>query len=81
MELHGLGRAKRSFVQELGSRCAAQRIATVVQDAPIIESRKQEALRTYEGERGCQPMLGRRGDWGGWTWCWRINFGTGTCRR
>lgn len=27
------------------------------QDATIIESRKQEALRTYEGERGYQPML------------------------
>jgi hypothetical protein len=26
-------------------------------DATIIESRKQEALRTYEGERGYQPML------------------------
>ena len=34
-----------------------QRIATVDQDATIIESHKREALRTYEGERGYQPML------------------------
>src|SRR5271157_2264028 len=57
VELQGLGRVNRSLVQELGSRCAEQRIATVDQDATIIESRKQEALRTYEGERGYQPML------------------------
>jgi hypothetical protein len=44
--LQGLGRVKRSLVQELGSRCAEQRMATVDQDATIIESRKQEALRT-----------------------------------
>ena len=44
--LQGLGRVNRSLVQELGSRCAEQRIATVDQDATIIESRKQEALRT-----------------------------------
>jgi len=50
--LQGLGRVNRSLVQELGSRCAEQGIATVDQDATIIESRKQEALRTYEGERG-----------------------------
>jgi hypothetical protein len=47
----------RALVQELGRRCPDQRIATVDQDATIIESRKQEALRTYEGERGYQPML------------------------
>jgi len=57
VELQGLGRVNRSLVQELGSRCAGQRIATVDQDATSIESRKQEALRTYEGERGYQPML------------------------
>jgi hypothetical protein len=57
VELQGLGGVNRSLVQELGSRCAGQRIATVDQDATIIESRKQEALPTYEGERGYQPML------------------------
>lgn len=55
--LVGLGSVNRALVQELGRRCPDQRIATVDQDATIIESRKQEALRTYEGERGYQPML------------------------
>jgi hypothetical protein len=55
--LVGLGLVNRALAQEVGRRCADQRIATVDQDATIIESRKQEALRTYEGERGYQPML------------------------
>jgi hypothetical protein len=55
--LAGLGLVNRALVQELGRRCPEQRIATVDQDATIIESRKQAALRTYEGERGYQPML------------------------
>ncbi|MHB1857179.1 MAG: hypothetical protein ACYCPM_07060 [Acidobacteriaceae bacterium] len=37
--------------QELGRRCPDQRIATADQDATIIESHKQQALSTYEGER------------------------------
>jgi hypothetical protein len=41
----------RELVQELGKRCPDQRIATLDQDAAIIESRKREALWTYEGER------------------------------
>ncbi len=55
--LAGLGEVNREFVRELGRRCPDQRIATVDQDATIIESHKREALRTYEGERGYQPML------------------------
>jgi hypothetical protein len=55
--LAGLGLVNRALVQELGRRCPDQQIATVDQDATIIESRKQEALRSYEGERGYQPML------------------------
>jgi len=55
--LAGLGRVNRDLIQELIRRCPEQRIATVDMDATIIESRKQEALRTYEGERGYQPML------------------------
>jgi Transposase DDE domain group 1 len=55
--LRGLGEVNRELVQELGRRCPEQRIATVDMDATIIESRKQQALRTYEGERGYQPML------------------------
>jgi hypothetical protein len=55
--LAGLGQVNRELVQELGARCADQQVATVDQDATIIESRKREALATYEGERGYQPML------------------------
>jgi hypothetical protein len=47
----------RELVRELGKRCPDQRIATLDQDATIIESHKREALRTYEGERGYQPVL------------------------
>lgn len=35
----------------------AQRIATIDQDATIIESHKQAALAHYEGGRGYQPMV------------------------
>ena len=55
--LAGLGEVNRELVQELGKRCPEQRIATVDQDATIIESHKEQALRSYEGERGYQPML------------------------
>ena len=55
--LSGLGLVNREVVLEVGRRCPEQRIATVDQDATIIESRKQEALRGYEGERCYQPML------------------------
>jgi len=55
--LAGLGLVNREMVQRLGRRCPDQRIATVDLDATIIESHKQGALRTYEGERGYQPML------------------------
>ena len=53
----GLGLVNRELVREFGRRCPDQRIATVDQDATIIESRKQESLRAYEGELGYQPML------------------------
>jgi hypothetical protein len=55
--LRGLGEVNRGVVREVGRRCPDQAIATIDQDATIISSRKQEALRTYEGERGYQPML------------------------
>jgi len=55
--LRGLGRVNRALVQEVGRRCPDQRIATIDQDATLIESRNQAALRSYEGERGYQPML------------------------
>jgi hypothetical protein len=55
--LEGLGRVNRDCVQQVGERSPEQRIATVDQDATIMESRKQQALPTYEGPRGYQPML------------------------
>ena len=55
--LAGLGQVNRELVRELGKRCPDQRVATVDQDATIIESHKREALWTYEGVRGYQPML------------------------
>lgn len=55
--LEGLGQVNRDLVQRCGERCPDQRIATVDQDATIIESHKQEALPTYEGTRGYQPLL------------------------
>ena len=57
LPLAGLGRVNRDLVQRCGERCPDQRIATVDQDATIIESRKREAKPTYEGARGYQPML------------------------
>jgi len=57
LPLEGLGRVNRDLVQRCGERCPDQRIATVDQDATIIESHKQQALTTYEGVRGYQPML------------------------
>lgn len=55
--LQGLGQVNRDLIAELARRCPDQRIATIDQDATIIESHKQEAKTTYEGERGYQPML------------------------
>ena len=52
-----LGGVNRELVRELGRRCPEQRTTTVDQDATISESHKQQVLRTYEGERGYQPML------------------------
>ncbi|HUY12248.1 MAG TPA: IS1380 family transposase [Terriglobia bacterium] len=55
--LAGRGQVNRELVGRLGERCRDQQVATVDQDATIIESRKQQALPTYEGPRGYQPML------------------------
>ena len=55
--LQGLAQVNRDLIAEVGRRCLDQKIATVDQDATIIESRKREALVTYQGERGYQPML------------------------
>ena len=55
--LEGLAQVNRDLMAEMGRRCPEQKIATVDQDATIIESHKREALPTYQGERGYQPML------------------------
>jgi hypothetical protein len=55
--LEGLSEVNKALIGEIGERCRNQKIATVDLDATIIESHKREALRTYEGERGYQPML------------------------
>jgi Transposase DDE domain group 1 len=55
--LAGLGKVNQDLLQRFGERCPEQKIATVDQDTTIIECRKQEALHTYEGPRGYQPML------------------------
>lgn len=55
--LEGLGQVNRDLIREFAARRPEQRIATVDQDATIIESHKQQALHTYEGPRGYQPML------------------------
>jgi len=52
-----LGEVNRDLLAEMGRRCGEQKIATVDQDATIIESHKREALLSYEGKRGYQPML------------------------
>jgi hypothetical protein len=55
--LGGLAETNRELIAEFGRRCADQKIATVDQDATIIESHKREALMSYEGEPGYQPVL------------------------
>jgi hypothetical protein len=55
--LRGLAESNREFIAEFGRRCSDQKIATVDLDATIIESHKREALKTYEGDPGYQPVL------------------------
>ncbi len=49
--LRGLGRVNRDLVWQVGARGPDQRIATVDQEATVMESHQQDALRSYEGER------------------------------
>jgi len=55
--LRGLARVNVDLVQELARRCADQKIATIDLDGTIIESHKQEALPTYQGHPGYQPVV------------------------
>jgi hypothetical protein len=56
-----LQQVQRHTVQRIAKRYAQQgqpqQIATIDQDATIIESHKRSALPHYEGGRGYQPML------------------------
>ena len=49
--------AVRSISERYAEQGQAQRIATIDQDATIIESHKRSALAHYQGGRGYQPML------------------------
>jgi len=56
--LVGLGQVARGLVRAVVGRSKQPATrATVDQDATIIESHKREALWTYEGTRGYQPMV------------------------
>jgi hypothetical protein len=52
-----LAGAVRRTAQLYGEQGQALRLATVDQDATIIESHKEKALTHYEGGRGYQPMV------------------------
>ena len=55
--LSGLALVNRDLIAEFGKKVPVEKIATVDQDATIIESSKQQAMVAYTGERGYQPML------------------------
>jgi hypothetical protein len=55
--LRALAQVNQEMVQEIGGRCADQKIATIDLDATIIESWKRQAQPTYQGVSGYQPML------------------------
>jgi Transposase DDE domain group 1 len=55
--LRGLAQVNQGLVQEIGRRCADQKIATIDLDATILESWKREAKPTYQGGKGYQPVL------------------------
>jgi hypothetical protein len=55
--LQGLGQVNTDLVRELAQRGEPQKIATIDLDSTIIESWKKQALPTYQGGKGYQPML------------------------
>jgi len=55
--LEGLSRVNEAILAEFGRRRPTNRIATVDQDATIIESRNSEAMYTYKQVPGYQPQL------------------------
>ena len=55
--LQGLQQVQRALLANLAGISALPRVATVDQDATIVESRKREANYTYKGMKGYQPMV------------------------
>jgi hypothetical protein len=55
--LQGLEQVQRAMLAKLGQISALPCVATIDQDATIIESRKREATYTYKGIKGYQPMV------------------------
>ena len=70
----GCVRRIAQLYEEQGQR---QTLATIDQDATIVESHKRAALAHYEGG-GAISRWWRCGR--NWTWRWRMNFGTAMCR-
>ena len=81
--LEGLRELKRCVLRAYVSVVGPDRDLTMDVDAHLVESSKREALRSYEGFRGYQPLIvtwahteGRIGGWGisqreirGAPWC------------
>jgi len=54
--LVGLGRVCKEVVRQ-AHKSRPERVATLDQDATIVESSKRAAAMTYQGKRGYQPMI------------------------
>jgi hypothetical protein len=55
--LEGLQQVQRALLANLAGLTVLPRVATVDQDATIVESHKREARYTYKGLKGYQPMV------------------------
>jgi len=55
--LQGLQQVQRAMLAKLAQISTLPCVATIDQDATIIESRKREATYTYKGMKGYQPMV------------------------
>ena len=55
--LQGLQQVQRALLAKLARIIQLPTVATIDQDATIIESRKQQAFYTYKGMKGYQPMV------------------------
>lgn len=53
--LRGLGKVNEELVAFVQSRCP-QRVATLDQDATLVETHKQEAFYSYQGFKAYQPL-------------------------